>query len=90
MNGRDSRGDTPLMWAVKYGNDRVVELLLNQRDIIPDLVIRDGRTVFSLAAESGNEGAVKLLLGRRDVDTNSPDSMAEHPYHLLSREAMGV
>ena len=60
VNGRDSRGDTPLMWAVRHRNYRVVELLLGQGDIRPDVVIRDGRTLFSFAAESGNEWAVKF------------------------------
>jgi len=67
VNGRDSRGDTPLMWAVRYGHYGVVELLLEQADIRPNMVIRDGRTVFSFAAESGNERAVKLLLECGDV-----------------------
>ena len=38
-NRRYSRGDTPLMWAVEYGNDNMVELFLGQRDIEPDLII---------------------------------------------------
>ena len=73
INGRDSRGDTPLMWAARYGNDEVIELLLNQSDVRPDVANRDGRTVFSFAAESGNKCVVKLLLGHGDVDPNSSD-----------------
>ena len=44
VNGRDSGGGTPLMWAVRHGNDRIVELLLKPGDIRPDVVIRQGRT----------------------------------------------
>ena len=73
VNGRDSRDDTPLMWAVRYGHSGVVELLLEQGDIRPDMVIWGGRTVLSFAAESGNEGAVRLLLECRDVNPNSSD-----------------
>jgi len=86
VNGRDFRGDTPLMWAVRYGNDRVVELLLEQGDIRPDMVIRDGRTVFSFAAELGNEGAMKLLLGHRNVNPDSPDSCDRTPLSFAASE----
>ena len=79
VNGHDSEGDTPLMWAVRHGNDRVVGLLLEQGDIRPDVVVRDGRTVFSFAAEWGNEGAVKLLLGRDGVNPNLSDGNGRTP-----------
>ena len=79
VNGRDSRGDTPLMWAVRYGNYRVVELLLKQGDIRPNLVIRDGRTVFSFAAESGDEPTVKLLLDSGIVNPDLSDSKGRTP-----------
>jgi len=79
LNGQDSRGDTPLMWAIRYGNDRVVELLLEQGDIRPDMVVRDGRTVFSFAAELGNEGATKLLLERGGVNPDLSDSYGRTP-----------
>ena len=86
VNGRDSRGDTPLMWAVRYGNYRVVELLLKQGDIRPDLVIRDSRTVFSFAAESGSEPAVKLLL---ECGIVNPDSSSSDGRTPLSFAASG-
>ena len=86
VNGRDSRGDTPLMWAVRYGNDKVVELLLGQRDIKPDVAIRGGRAVFSFAAELGNEGAVKLLLQCRGVN---PDLLDSNGRSSLSYAAAG-
>jgi len=79
LNGLDSRGDTPLMWAVRYGNDRVIELLLEQGDIRPDVIVRDGHTVLSSVAESGNEDAVKLLLERGRVNPNSLDSSGRPP-----------
>ena len=86
VNGRDSRGDTPLMWAVRYGNDRVVELLLEQGDTRPDVGIPDGSTVLSFAAGLGNEGAVKLLLGRVGVGPDSSDSNRRTPLsHAASR-----
>ena len=74
VNGCDSRGETPLMWAVKYGNSRMVELFLAQEDIEPDMITREGCTALSLAAQLGSEDAVKLLLGCGDVNPNLPDS----------------
>ena len=91
VNGCDSRGDTPLMWAIRYGNDRVVELLLDQVDIRPDAVIRDGRTVLSFAAELGNEGGVKLLLEHGDVNPNSSDNSGQTPLSyatMMQREGV--
>ena len=79
VNGRDCRGETPLMWAVRYKNHRIMELFLKQEDIEPDTFIKDDRAVFSFAAESGNKDAVKLLLARGDVDPNSPDSNGRTP-----------
>ena len=84
LNGRDSRGDTPLAWAIRYGHYRVVELLLEQADIRPNVVIQDGRTLFSFAAESGNERAMKLLLECGNV------TMAERHYRMLPREGAKV
>ena len=85
VNGRDSWGDTPLMWAVRYRHSRVVELLLEQGDIKPDVIGWDGRTALSFAAELGNENAVKLLL-EHGVNPNSLDSRGRAP---LSYAAAG-
>ena len=79
VNGCDSRGNTPLMWAIIYGNNRVVELLLEQVDIRPDAAIRAGRTVLSFAAELGNEGAAKLLLECGNVNPDSKDDDGRTP-----------
>ena len=79
VNACDSRGWTPLMWAVQYKNRSMVELFLEQEDIEPEIAIKDGRTVLSFAAELGNEDAAKLLLERGDVDPNSPDSNNRTP-----------
>jgi len=91
VNARDSGGDTPLMWAIRYGNNRVTELLLQHRDIRPDMIIRDGRTVFSLVTESGNEGAVELLLERGGINPDLPDRSGRTPLSFAaSRGHEGV
>ena len=84
VNGPDSRGDTPLMWAVRYGNDRVVELLLKQGDIRPDIIVQDGHTVLSFGVASGNIGAVKLLLEHGDVNPDLSDTSGRTPLSLAA------
>jgi len=79
VNRRDSRGDTPLIWALKYRNNIIAKLFLEQKDIEPDAVVQHGRTAFSFAAEWGNEGMVKLLLERADVNPNSSDNDGRTP-----------
>ena len=79
VNGRDSRGNTPLMWAIQYGNDRMVELFLEQGDIRPDMVTHGGRTALSFAAAFGREYAAKLLLDREDINPDLPDSRGATP-----------
>jgi len=73
VNGCDSRGETPLMWAIKYRKSKMVELFLKSEGIEPDTVSGAGRTALSLAAGLRDENAVKLLLGRGDVNPDSRD-----------------
>jgi len=64
VNQRDSAGLTPLIWAVRYGHEEVVEFLLQQKQTQPDIPDTEyGRTALSWAAESGHEGVVRLFLG---------------------------
>ena len=79
VNGHDSWGQTPLMWAVRYRNYRVAELLLEQADIRPDVAIWGSRTLFSFAAESGDERAVRVLLEGGGVNPDSADSSGRTP-----------
>ena len=85
VNACDSRGWTPLMWAVEYENRGMVELFIEQEDFKLGTVIKDGHTVLSFAAELGREDAVKLLLDRRDVDPNSRDSNGRTPLSLAAQ-----
>ena len=79
VNGRDSRGQPPLMWAIEYNNKGTTELFLEQEGIEPDTIIKGGRTVFSFAAELGNKDAVELLLKHRDVNPDSTDGNGRTP-----------
>jgi len=69
MNQSDSAGITPLIWAASCGHEEVVELLLQQKDIQPDLPdTNGGRTALSWAAGNGHEGVVRIFLGPRFIN----------------------
>ncbi|KAG0132801.1 hypothetical protein HOY82DRAFT_605807 [Tuber indicum] len=82
----DSGGDTPLMWTVKYGNDRLAKILLDQGDTEPEVVLSASHAISSPTAQWRNEGVVKLLLQRGNVNPNSRDRNRRTP---LSYAAMG-
>jgi len=84
INGRDSKGATPLIWAAKYGNFALAKLLLEQGDANPTLSDNQGLTPLTHAAKAGQEAVVKLLLERGDVD---PDSLDEDGLTPLSYAA---
>ena len=49
LNGRDSKGATPLIWAIKYGNCALAKVLLEQGEINPTLPDREGLTPLTHA-----------------------------------------
>jgi len=67
LNGRDSKGATPLIWAIKYGNWALAKILLKQEDIDPIIRDKKGLAPLTHAVKAGHEGVVKQLLERRDV-----------------------
>jgi len=79
INQGDCAGNTPLLWAVKNGHDRVVELLLGRKDVDPNCLDKNDRTALGCAAVEGNEEAVRLLLSRKDVDPNHQDENDRTP-----------
>lgn len=58
----DSNCVAPLIWASKYGNCPLVNLLLEQGDVHLTLLNEQGLALFAHAA-AGHEGVVKLFLG---------------------------
>jgi ankyrin repeat protein len=60
VNGKDERGNTPLMEAARFGHDEVVRALLVAR---ADARAKnsDGKTALKLAAEGGHTETVQLL-----------------------------
>jgi len=79
LNRRDSKASTPLLWAVTYGNEEVVGLLLEQGDTNPNVADEHGRTPLSFATDLGREDMVKLLLERGDVKPDLPDREGRTP-----------
>ena len=78
LNGRDWNGATPLIWAIKYGNYRLVKLLLEQ-GVDPTLSDKQGLTPLTHAAKTGQVGAVRLLLERGNVNPNPPGEDGRTP-----------
>ena len=74
-NSISEYGRTPLSWAAENGHEGIVALLLERKDVNPD--IRDwlyGQTLLLLAVRNGHEGIVKLLLGQKDVNLDTRDT----------------
>ena len=84
IDGRDSYGETPTMWAIEHRNTRIVELFLNRVNIEPGTATKDHCTVFSFAAWLGDEDVVKRLLERGGVCPNSPDCKGQTPLLLAA------
>ena len=79
LNGRDSNGATPLIWAAKYGNCALTKLLLEQAGVDPTLSDELGLTPLAHAAKCGHGGVVKVLLERWDVNPDSLDGYGRTP-----------
>ena len=76
VNARDNASCTPLLWAAIRGHEEVVKILLERRDIYPDL--KDSRryqTPLQWAATKGHEGVVKVLLERKGVNPDQTSSV---------------
>lgn len=70
-NSEDVNHRTPLMYAAHRGRSSVVEILLRDPRVSPDVQDKDRRTPLWWAAEGGSEGAVRMLLATGRVDTEA-------------------
>ena len=93
VNGRDSLGCTPLMWAARNNNRGVCKVLLELGDANPSISDSRGETPFFVASVDGHEGVVKLLLKGKTVNPDSPDNGGQTLLPLVfatSGEARGL
>ena len=75
INERDNNGRAALSWAAVGGHEDVVNILLQLRDIDPNVVdTKYGRTPLWWAAGRGHEGIVRMLLERGGVNPNTADA----------------
>lgn len=82
VNALNSERETPLMQAVRYGDLRVIKILLEQENV--DLYARNryGYTTLHIATIDGQLGAVNLLLSSGRLDINCPDRCGNSAYWL--------
>jgi len=75
VNAADCMGNTALIWAARRGQEEIVNVLLERKDVNPDHTDRQyGRTPLTWAIMAGCEGVVKVLLARKDVNPNLTDT----------------
>ncbi|XP_059151268.1 ankyrin repeat domain-containing protein 17-like [Physella acuta] len=83
-----NEGHTALMLAARYGNEKVIKMLLKRgRDI--NQTDKYDCTPFMLAAESGHSGAVKLLF-QKGCNVNACNQDGEHALLLIYNELRRV
>ena len=85
VNGKDSLGYTPLMWAARNNNRGVCEALLELGDADPNIADSRGETPLLMASADGHEDIVKLLLERKEVNLDSPDNSGQTPLSVAVR-----
>ncbi|RPA96534.1 hypothetical protein L873DRAFT_1791529 [Choiromyces venosus 120613-1] len=84
VNQQDSEGNTPLLYAVVKGHDRMIKLLLQREDINPDISNRWGQTPFFCAAALGYDVVVQLLLQEENLNPEEPDELGRSPLLLAA------
>ncbi|KAL5361661.1 ankyrin repeat-containing domain protein [Aspergillus floccosus] len=70
INSRDPYGQTPLILAVRYRHQDVVDIFLHRSDADQNLTDDDGLSPLSIASELGYSGIVQSLLSTGSADPN--------------------
>jgi len=83
----DESGKTPLGWAASEGDEGILKVLLERKDVNPDHADTEyGRTPLSWAAGRGHKGIVKILLKRDDVNPDQADKSGKTPLSWAALE----
>ncbi|KAJ5098404.1 hypothetical protein N7532_005405 [Penicillium argentinense] len=78
----NSDDETPLMQAVRYGDLKVIKVLLKHRNINLYAENRYGYTALHVATCHGQLGAVNLLLSSERLDVNCRDRLGNSAFWL--------
>ena len=70
VNCQDIEGNTPLTVAASHGHVGVVQKLLGQANILPNLAPDNGCTALIYAVRRGDEAMVRLLIRCISIDVN--------------------
>lgn len=70
MNFFSDRGETPLFWAIRGGQEAVVKWLLDREIVNADFSHCGDDTALCLAAKLGHEAIVRILLQQHDTTTS--------------------
>ena len=76
---------TPLVMAIRRGDDEIAEILLRKPRISVSLQDSNGHTALSAAVLQKLENIVELLLKMPDVDVNTLDNMGRSPLTIAAR-----
>lgn len=82
VNVLNSERETPLMRAVRFGDLKVIKILLEQENV--DLYARNryGYTALHIATIDSQLGALNLLLSSERLDVNCPDRCGNSAFWL--------
>ncbi|KAF8963113.1 ankyrin repeat-containing domain protein [Flammula alnicola] len=80
-----TEGRLPLQLCVMYGQDMIMQALLECHPEALNVKDGEGNTALILACDKGNESAVQLLVSYDDIDLNSEGRFGKTPLILAAK-----